>query len=455
MSGRARSCLFGAILVALVGSCIDPDNDVECVQDVDCGQGAVCNAEGACEPEPLRSLARDDVFECKDNTRVELWQMCDGVFDCCDGADEEEANCPENTGSQPTGWTCPAEFFGSDDGCDCGCGELDPDCPQSATVDSCGYVGCVDGPAGLVDGDITTCTSTEPLVTVPEAWTCIPGYYGADDGCDCGCGEPDPDCAEGVKAEDCQFTWCETELDAADISQCGDAEPDRTGPPGCFECLDGNVIPRPWQCDYIRDCRFGEDELRCPGTFVCVDGTPLPPDERCDGVEQCVGGEDEADCPPPFVCDDGDEIVPDWRCDGYADCTGSEDEADCPNIFLCDDGAPIDRSWVCDQEDDCLGAEDEVGCFACGDAGVIAPDAVCDGVSDCPDAQDEADCPADAGPDGGTSDGGVVDAGLDAGLDAGFDGGFDAGFDGGFDAGFDAGFDGGFDAGATDAGDAG
>ena len=29
---------------------------------------------------------------------------------------------------------------------------------------------------------------------VPAEWTCDPAYYGANDGCDCGCGVQDPDC---------------------------------------------------------------------------------------------------------------------------------------------------------------------------------------------------------------------------------------------------------------------
>jgi len=38
----------------------------------------------------------------------------------------------------PPEWVCPAEFFGTSDGCDCGCGALDPDCAD-ATVESCDF----------------------------------------------------------------------------------------------------------------------------------------------------------------------------------------------------------------------------------------------------------------------------------------------------------------------------
>jgi hypothetical protein len=34
--------------------------------------------------------------------------------------------------------------------------------------------------------------------TDADGWTCASSYYAAGDGCDCGCGIPDPDCASGV-----------------------------------------------------------------------------------------------------------------------------------------------------------------------------------------------------------------------------------------------------------------
>ncbi len=47
---------------------------------------------------------------------------------------------------------------------------------------------CTDCPAD------STCNSLN--VCVPHAWYCAPMYYaaGAQDGCDCDCGAPDPDC---------------------------------------------------------------------------------------------------------------------------------------------------------------------------------------------------------------------------------------------------------------------
>src|SRR4051812_44595134 len=40
---------------------------------------------------------------------------------------------------------------------------------------------------------------------VPKTWFCSPALYGAgpEDGCDCNCGAPDPDCFPGA-----QSFWC-------------------------------------------------------------------------------------------------------------------------------------------------------------------------------------------------------------------------------------------------------
>ncbi len=40
----------------------------------------------------------------------------------------------------PDEWGCDPSYYDTDDGCDCGCGALDPDCPNP-TVDACEYCG--------------------------------------------------------------------------------------------------------------------------------------------------------------------------------------------------------------------------------------------------------------------------------------------------------------------------
>ena len=63
----------------------------------------------------------------------------------------------------PREWTCPSEYFGAYDGCDCGCGAIDPDC-DPPEIDSCSYC---DNPGscseeacpGTIDpADIATCS---------------------------------------------------------------------------------------------------------------------------------------------------------------------------------------------------------------------------------------------------------------------------------------------------------
>lgn len=54
---------------------------------------------------------------------------------------------------------------------------------------------------------------------VPNAWVCGPMYYngGADDGCDCNCGAPDPDCQRpGAQ------TWCYLAGQTYAVDQCGE-----------------------------------------------------------------------------------------------------------------------------------------------------------------------------------------------------------------------------------------
>lgn len=153
----------------------------------------------------------------------------------------------------PAGWTCDPTYYGAADGCDCGCGEVDPDCSDMTAAaceycDGCGLVGgaCTDAvqaddnsiciPANCGDGAVQggeACDGSAPAeVTCADlgyadgtlgcsattcnadltgcnggpaaGWTCPATYYGSDDGCDCGCGVLDPDCADGTSAS-CEY----------------------------------------------------------------------------------------------------------------------------------------------------------------------------------------------------------------------------------------------------------
>ena len=105
----------------------------------------------------------------------------------------------------PPEWTCDAGFYGTDDGCDCGCGALDPDC-DDASAESCDDC----GDEGGCNAGNESCSAIDPTqnwlckAAPPPAWTCDPSYYGSDDGCDCGCGVLDPDCKDATVAS-CEY----------------------------------------------------------------------------------------------------------------------------------------------------------------------------------------------------------------------------------------------------------
>jgi hypothetical protein len=90
-------------------------------------------------------------------------------------------------------------------------------------------------------------------VRLPDGWTCPLAFFGADDGCDCGCGAEDPDCgADGADACDfnhcfdapevavdpCDRTGCATEAAASAEGSCpvGEGEGEGEGEPRLPSC---------------------------------------------------------------------------------------------------------------------------------------------------------------------------------------------------------------------------
>jgi hypothetical protein len=73
------------------------------------------------------------------------------------------------------------------------------------------------------------CLWAEPGTGGPPGWTCRAEYYGTADGCDCGCGVIDPDCADGTVAScdycalsgSCSWSWCPGDIDPAQNWLCG------------------------------------------------------------------------------------------------------------------------------------------------------------------------------------------------------------------------------------------
>jgi len=90
-------------------------------------------------------------------------------------------------GTVPDEWTCPEFYYGTNDGCDCNCGAVDPDCWRSNHQI---LYGCL--ASNLFS---SSCSSTGDCEYTPgNSWTCEVELFGNGDGCHCGCGQEDPDC---------------------------------------------------------------------------------------------------------------------------------------------------------------------------------------------------------------------------------------------------------------------
>ncbi|MBI2897256.1 MAG: hypothetical protein HYY06_27105 [Deltaproteobacteria bacterium] len=189
-----------------VGGDADGDSDSDSDSDADgdaepaCPEGRIDCGDGVC------SDLGTDRINCG-----ACGNRCDQHFDCeagqcvCSGTPEEcgevvcgdricsatesSENCPQDCGVVGAEWTCDPAWEGAGDGCDCGCGRPDPDCGREGCEgpDCCGVDAC--------DG-CDYCWPTTGVCTEGElaAWTCSPTYFGTGDGCDCGCGIVDPDC---------------------------------------------------------------------------------------------------------------------------------------------------------------------------------------------------------------------------------------------------------------------
>lgn len=179
------------------------------------------------------------------------------------------------------------------DGCDASCQIEDGwfcEAPGRPCVKPVCGDGEVEGPeqcddGGLADGDGCSAecrrepgwVCLEPGAAcerLPKAWVCSVVFFGGGDGCDCGCGARDPDCADD-SLWSCDFNHC---LEAApwptveDPTVCGEVEP----PP--------RPEPEPGP-EVVDEPAVGDgDEAEAPGAEV-VEAEPSAPrrDEGCGG----------------------------------------------------------------------------------------------------------------------------------------------------------------------------
>lgn len=205
----------------------------------------------------------------------------------------------------PAEWDCLDYYYDDGTYCDCGCGVMDPDCEGNdiANCDACGLSGgCAGGscPGPIDPEDITTCA-------VPDGWNCPTNAYRDGGYCDCGCGEPDPDCT-GTSRAFCQrcTSWgscaeydgfCSEHIDDIDNSIC-------SGPPPTWSCnkrfyADGVLCH--CGCGAVDpDCENKECEV-CDAGGACSS-------RACPGM---INPNDEANCVQPPVPEG-------WTCDSWS-----------------------------------------------------------------------------------------------------------------------------------------
>ncbi|HEY4178211.1 MAG TPA: hypothetical protein VGM90_15295 [Kofleriaceae bacterium] len=207
-----------------------------------------------------------------------------------------------------TAATCDAQFLGAGDGCDCGCGVVDPDCGPTVTIGECSFDNC--GPGHQADPtDPTRCIA----IQLPAGWTCDASSYGGDDQCTCGCGAHDKDCPATTEIADC----------AAQNGCSAGTWPDRLDPSKCVPVVAGWTCSEAAYYDNDCDCGCGIADPACPAhptvsqcSDACPSGTSFDPAHPT----QCI-----TNAPQDH-----------WTCnvdligDGKCDCGCGAIDTDCP-----------------------------------------------------------------------------------------------------------------------------
>ena len=275
-------------------------------------------------------------------------------------ASRHDAEAPNPDASQlPSGWTCPQDFYGMGDGCDCGCGAHDPDCPVQLTLSDCEFTHCPNN--GDVDTDDPSVCAPPP--PVPDGWTCAPSMYN-DRECNCGCGVWDLDCS-GQELRNCQETHgCPSGMapSPADWTQCA-----------AFE--------EAWTCDWMDyfdsecDCGCGTADPACPAATHFSDCAS-------DGCErgEAPNPRDTTECiddPPQhgWTCDataffDGSQC--DCGCGALdLDCPMSHTASDC-DVTHCGAGHELNPEDLTDCNRACAEAPEDSGRARCTNGGMFS-----------------------------------------------------------------------------------
>jgi hypothetical protein len=262
---------------------------------------------------------------------------------------------------------CNAVRFDAADGCDCGCGGIDPDCGD----EGCSEFGCSDSQCDrCTDGFGEVIGCADP--TAAGFWdtnACDLANFGTDDGCDCGCGAPDPDC-DGDGSVTTAYT------DDCDVCHDGgggyDACPDWDS-----DCGDALIANGSCDCG----CGVVDPDCRLLERASCTEpGCELTTCQYCneDAARTACGGDWASDL-VESAC-----AVATFDLDGLCDCGCGVADPDCgddegctekgcsaPGCAVCHNGYLLSQcqDWYCD--------EDRFGDGDC-DCGCGAPDPDCE-----------------------------------------------------------------------------
>jgi hypothetical protein len=244
---------------------------------------------------------------------------CDVRHGCSDAQIAAKDDCSSNNPGvlKDNVWTCPWDRYASGDGCDCGCGAIDPDCGQTggcsdARCFDAACVRCSDERGRSYDCDAAKAGWDQDILgnsTGNQPSQCNAVHFGTGDGCDCGCGGHDPDCGKGKGCEEpgCYDSTCTRCTDVSSLQPTG--------------CLAPDVMST-----WVGTNKCSADNYGTGDGCDCGCGTPDP---DCAGKGCTTPGCTDAAC---AVCNDGaGQFVPcsGWTCGSKTDPAFANAECDC------------------------------------------------------------------------------------------------------------------------------
>jgi hypothetical protein len=312
-----------------MGDVCDPDDDNDTVSDGIDNCPLVYNPDqdnndldamgDVCDPDDDNDTVSDGPDNCplianpgQLDGDVDGWgDVCDNCPGLANDQTDSDADGVGDACDAPPEWNCVPGIYGGGDGCDCGCGALDPDC-DDATVGSCDL--CAQVGSCAVDRCPSNINSVDNSRCVAEGWRCSGAYYEDGATCDCGCGAPDPDCDPNYTSGNCDncnlpgscgVGTCPSNISSADNSTCD--------VPGAWTCLQ-NRYGDGTNCD----CGCGALDPDCwhRGRIACY---------RCQNTGGLCGSGTE--CPRYIdVTDNSRCVVEGWNCsaDAYSDGTSCD-----------------------------------------------------------------------------------------------------------------------------------